>query len=93
MRCFTNYSRFNTDTINGETLVIFQRYTTFDKAEMDAFEESIRNTIGYGVMTDIKMDMPPHIEADNCGNYVVMQPTAEVPKDQYEAILKAERER
>ena len=56
MKCFTSYSRFNADTINGETLVVSQRYTTFDKDEMDAFEESIRNTIGYGVMTEIKAE-------------------------------------
>ena len=35
--------------------------------------------------------MPPHIESDNCGNYVVMQQTLEaIPKDQYEARLKAD---
>ncbi len=33
--------------------------------------------------------MPPHIETDNCGNYVVIQPDV-TPKDQYEARLKAD---
>ena len=43
------------------------------------------------VRTKCSFYMPPHIEPDNCGNYVVMQPTVEaIPKDQYEAILKAD---
>lgn len=46
------------------------------------------------VRTKCAFYIPPHIEPDNCGNYVVMQPTAEViPKDQYEARLKAERKK
>ena len=56
MKCFTSYARFNADTINGETLVITQRYTTFDKQEMDAYEENIvRKTIGSGVITELEM--------------------------------------
>lgn len=56
MKCFTSYARFNADTINGETLVITQRYTTFDTQEMDAYEENIvRKTIGSGVMTEFEM--------------------------------------
>lgn len=43
------------------------------------------------VRTKCAFYMPPHIEPDNCGNYAVMQPTAEaIPKDQYEARLKAD---
>jgi len=56
MKCFTSYQRFNADTINGETLVVCQRYTTFDTEEMNKFEENIRNTIGYGVMTEFKAE-------------------------------------
>ena len=56
MKCFTNYQRLNADTINGETLVVSTRYTTFDTEEMDAFEETLRRTIGYGVMTEIKAE-------------------------------------
>lgn len=41
MKCFTSYARFNADTINGETLVVTQRYTTFDKQEMDAYENDV----------------------------------------------------
>lgn len=53
MKCFTSYARFNADTINGEALVVTQRYTTFDKMEMDAYENDvIRPTIGSGVMTE-----------------------------------------
>lgn len=54
MKCFTSYQRLNADTINGETLVVTQRYTTFDKQVMDDLEESIRAAIGYGVMTEYK---------------------------------------
>ncbi len=38
----------------------------------------------YGIVrTKCAFYMPPHIEPDNCGNYVVMQPTVEtIPKDQ-----------
>ena len=39
------------------------------------------------IRTKCAFYMPPHIEPDNCGNYVVMQPIAEY---QYEAILKAD---
>ena len=39
------------------------------------------------VRTKCAFYMPPHLEPDNCGNYVVMQPTV---KDQYEARLKAD---
>ena len=36
--------------------------------------------------------MPPHMEPDNCENYVVMQPTVEaiLPKANYEARLRAD---
>lgn len=56
MKCFTSYQRLNADTISGEMLVVTQRYTTFDKQEMDAFEESIKQTIGSGVVTEIKAE-------------------------------------
>ena len=43
------------------------------------------------VRTKCAFYMPPHIESDNCGNYVVMQPTVEaIPKAEYEARLKAD---
>ena len=56
MKCFISYQRLQADTINGETLVVYMRYTTFDPNEMNKFEENIRNTIGYGVMTEIKVE-------------------------------------
>lgn len=56
MKCFTSYARLNADTINGETLVVTSRYTTFDIQEMDAFEKNlVRKTIGSGVMTEFEM--------------------------------------
>jgi len=43
------------------------------------------------VRTRCAFYMPPHIEPDNCGNYVVMQPTVEaIPKADYENRLKAD---
>ena len=44
------------------------------------------------VRTECAFYIPPHIEPDNCGNYVVMQPTVEaIPKADYENRLKAEK--
>lgn len=67
MKCFTSYQRFNADTINGETLVVTHRYTTFDTDEMDAYENNvIRPQIGSGVM----MEFNPHTadaESDDKG--------------------------
>lgn len=57
MKCFTSYQRLNPDTINGETLVVTQRYTTFDTQEMDAFENSLRATIGSGIVAEIKAEV------------------------------------
>ena len=43
------------------------------------------------VRTKCAFYMPPHIEPDNCGNCVVMQPTVEaIPKADYETRLKAD---
>ena len=55
MKCFTSYARFNPDTLNGETLIVTQRYTTFDKDEMDAYENNvIRPQIGSGVILEFE---------------------------------------
>ena len=54
MKCFTTYKRRNTDTANGEMLVITQRYTTFDTQEMEVFENIVRATIGSGVVTEVE---------------------------------------
>lgn len=56
MKCFTSYQRLKPDTINGEVLVVSTQYTTFDIEEMNKFEESLRNTIGCGIMTEIKAE-------------------------------------
>lgn len=43
------------------------------------------------VRTECAFYMPPYIEPDNCGNYVVMQQTVEaIPKADYENRLKAD---
>lgn len=56
MKCFTSYQRLTADTISGEMLVVSTRYSTFDKQEMDAFEETVKQTIGCGVVTEIKVE-------------------------------------
>ena len=43
------------------------------------------------VRTECAFYMPPHIEPDNCGNYVEMRPTVEsIQIEQYVARLKAD---
>ena len=43
------------------------------------------------VRTECAFYIPPYIEPDNCGNYVVKQPTVEaIPKADYENRLKAD---
>ena len=54
MKCFTSYKRCSADTINGESIIVSTRYSTFDKQEMDTFEGNLKQTIGSGVMTEIK---------------------------------------
>lgn len=56
MKCFISYQRCNADTISGEILVVSTRYTTFDKQEMDTFEETIKQAIGSGVVTEIEVE-------------------------------------
>ena len=54
MKCLTTYKRQNTDTVNGEILVIRHMYTTFDAQEMEVFENIVRATIGSGVVTEVE---------------------------------------
>ncbi len=56
MKWFTSYERRNPDTVSGEVLIVTQRYTTFDVNEMDNFEEILRQTIGSGLMQELKAE-------------------------------------
>ena len=50
MKLLQTYQRYNADTINGETLVMTYRFTTFDVDEMNKFEEDMQEQIGGGRM-------------------------------------------
>ena len=54
MKCFTSYERHNPNTVNGETIVVTQIYSSFDKEEMDVLENDLRLSIGDGVNMDFK---------------------------------------
>lgn len=54
MKCFTSYERHNPNTVNGETIVVTQVYSSFDKKEMDALENDLRLSIGDGVKMEFK---------------------------------------
>ena len=54
MKCFTSYARYNPNTVRGETIVVTQVYSSFDKKEMDILENDLRLSIGDGVNMDFK---------------------------------------
>ena len=54
MKCFTSYTRYEPDTVNGHKLVISHIYTTFNQQEMDAWEKECKECIGSGIMTDFE---------------------------------------
>ena len=54
MKCFTSYERHNPNTVNGETIVVTQVYSSFDKKEMDVLENDLRLSIGDGVKMEFK---------------------------------------
>ena len=56
MKCFISYRRDKADTINGEALTVSQRYSTFDKAEMDRFEDYLKSSMGCGVTVEYDID-------------------------------------
>ena len=71
MRCFISYRRDNADTINGETLIVSQRYSTFNKAEMDRLEDYLKSSIGCGIT--VEYDIDKCIENEKEANDVVLQ--------------------
>ena len=52
MKCHISYIRLEPNTIVGEELVVTYRYSTFDVQQMDAFEKTIRETIGSGITAE-----------------------------------------
>lgn len=54
MKCFTSYERHNPNTVNGETIVVTQVYSSFDKKEIDVLENDLRLSIGDGVKMEFK---------------------------------------
>lgn len=48
MESMINYQRLNPDTVNGEMLVITITFSTFNYEEMNEFEKSIKEKLGYG---------------------------------------------
>ena len=71
MKCFISYQRANADTINGETLIVSQRYSTFDKAEMDRLEDYLKSSMGCGV--SVEYDIDKCIENEKEANNAVLQ--------------------
>ncbi len=58
MKCSIRYYRREADTVSGEQLEIVCRYSTFNKKEMDAFEEIVKKTIGLAVVTEFEVNKP-----------------------------------
>jgi hypothetical protein len=56
MKCFTQYTRGNPNTINGEQLIVTAIYSSFNKEEIDALEKKLSETIAFGVLADVTMD-------------------------------------
>ena len=52
MKCLTTYQRLNLDAVCGETIIVTQRYTSFDVREIDILEERFKKTIGSGIMSE-----------------------------------------
>lgn len=52
MKCLTTYQRLNPDTVCGEIIIVTQRYTSFEKKEIDILEERFKKTIGSGIRSE-----------------------------------------
>ena len=85
MKCFISYRRANADTINGEALIVSQRYSTFDKAEMDRLEDYLKSSMGCGV--SVEYDIDKCIKNEKKANDVVLQQI----KDEIEQIADEEQ--
>lgn len=54
MKVTTTFSRLNPDTIQGEKVAILTVYSSQNKEEIDELEQSLRQTIGSGVVSVVK---------------------------------------
>ena len=56
MKVNVRYERKPGDTVNGEMIIITNIYSTFDTAEMDRYENILKEHIGSGVQYDMDLD-------------------------------------
>ena len=56
MKLLTQYKRENPDTILGEKITIIQTYSSFNKDEIDELEQRCKDSIGDGLMTELRGD-------------------------------------
>lgn len=54
MKVTITFSRLNPDTIQGEKVAILTVYSSQNKEEIDELEQSLRQTIGSGVVSVVK---------------------------------------
>ena len=53
MTCLTQYQRYDPDTVSGHKIVVTQTYSSYNEHEIDKLEETLRNTIGLGLITEV----------------------------------------
>jgi hypothetical protein len=54
MKVTTTFSRLNPDTIQGEKIAILIVYSSMNNQEIDELEQSLRQTIANGVVSEVK---------------------------------------
>ena len=54
MTCFTQYQRYDPDSVSGHKIVITQTYMSYNEHEIDKLEEVLRETIGSGLVAEVK---------------------------------------
>lgn len=57
-RVQTTYYRAKPDTVSGESIVVTTVYSSWNAKEIDVLQESFRQTIGNGLITE--MEVPLH---------------------------------
>ena len=56
MQIFTRYKRLLPDTVNGERLQVTTIYASYNKAEIDSLEETMKQTVGSGIVQTFEED-------------------------------------
>ena len=54
MKLFTQYKRKNPDAILGDKITVIQTYSSFDKDEIDKLEQYFKQSIGDGLVAELK---------------------------------------